>query len=156
MRNRSISKFSNPAANIVTFWIPTFRLFPGIKDSEIGLSIRSSLGSPLPASVFAGRVAIDKMPTEETFTEFPVSQQIFCEEARDDHSDPVVHPAGTKKLPNPGVNNWKPCTPLTPCGKMVRIVLPVKIIIFLTIITLKYSRIFFKNSVIELTPDELV
>ena len=110
----------------------------------------------MPASVVAGRVAIDKMLEEETFTEFPVSQQIFCEEARDDHSDPVVHPAGAKKLPNSCINNWKPCAPLTPCGKMVRIVLPVKIIIFLTIITLKYSRIFFKNSVIELAPDELV
>ena len=85
-------ELGNPLPNIRAVWIPSLPLCRGIEDAEVGLSVSAGGGRPLPASIIRSRVTVDEALEKEAFAFAPVYEEVFGEEARNDHADAIVHP----------------------------------------------------------------
>ena len=100
--------------NVFTLDIKPLLLQPGIEDPEVGLSIASSRGSPLPATVVDTWVVIYQALSKVTFPPTPIDVQILGQKRRYDHSSPIVHIARVVQFTHTGIDNGETRPTLTP------------------------------------------
>jgi hypothetical protein len=99
-------------------------LGPGILDPEIGRCVGPGSSTPLPTPVVRSDVAIDQLLHKILFSLHPMNVQIFGQEHRCDHSDPIVHKAGRIQFSHSSVDDRKTGASVAPTLEGGRIVVP--------------------------------
>ncbi|MNW02165.1 hypothetical protein D3C71_1979120 [compost metagenome] len=69
----------------------------------------------MPAAVVSRQIAVDQLRNKISLPNAPVDQQVFHQEAGDDHSQAVVHPPRFVELPHRRIDNWIARLAVLPC-----------------------------------------
>ena len=78
------------------------------------------------------------------------------QEACGDHADPVMHEAGSVQLAHAGIHNRVPGHPIAPSVKLLLVVPPGYVVIFLPEGVISHMREVPEDAHEELSPDQLV
>lgn len=128
----------------------------GVEDPEVRRGVGARRCRPLPASIVRRGITVHEPSEEEGLTEAPVEKKIFRKKARDDHAQPVVHPARLRELTHPRVDEWIAGTSLAPGRKRFGIVVPDDGIVRGPMGAMQDARVLGEDRVVEVAPDELV
>ena len=154
--SRKPLQLRDPAPDVLPAGVEALALRGRVEDAEVRLGVGARGRRPLPAAVVAGRVAVHEPAHEPALAGAPVDVQILGEKARDDHAHAVVHPAGRRQLPHPGIDDRIPGHAGLPRLEAVRIVVPFQRVACLAERTVEHPGMRIEDGVVELAPHQLV
>ncbi len=95
----------DPPGHVLAVRVVAVLLERGVEHPEVRGGIGSGAGSPLPPVVVRREISVDQVLHEPAGPPLPREMEVLDQEARDDHPDAVVHPAGRQELTHPGVDD---------------------------------------------------
>lgn len=117
-----LSQFRNPFANILPVRVEFLALQQRVENTKVRLRVDAYARTEAPASIVAGKVAIDEVLHEVSLALSPVNEQVLGQERGDDHAASVVHVTEMVQLTHGGIDNGESRSSLAPCREVVFVV----------------------------------
>ena len=112
-----VGEFGDVAPDVVAVRIEPQALGHGVEHAIERRCVGAAAGGPLPAVRIARDIAVAQPVHELGGTQLPPQMKVLDEEARDDHSHPVVHPPFSAQLAHAGIDERVAGAALSPGGE---------------------------------------